>query len=192
MLWALVHDRPGPVRLLAGAAAGGLRTAVDEDLLRVVGAAEAVRIVVVVGNAEIAVIVAARIAPLIGRVRPAGVEAVIVGLVGVAAVLAVQVARQRRTDGAADDDAGNRRRAAAIAARRCREARRSARPRSRPRGQPRSGTPDRNCRRCRCRCACSVGATAHSADRCRNHCRCHSHSHRSNRNRRSGDCRARR
>ena len=40
----------------------------------------------------------ARIAPLILRIGPAGIEAVIVGLVGEAPVVAVEFLRERSTD----------------------------------------------------------------------------------------------
>src|SRR5262245_56589875 len=63
-----VHDSPSPIGLLTGPTARRLRPAVDEDLLRVIRAAEAVGIVVVVGHAEVAVIAVPRIVPLIGGV----------------------------------------------------------------------------------------------------------------------------
>src|SRR5688572_14221238 len=100
---------PGAVRLPACTAAGSLRAAIDEDLLGVVGAAETVGIIVVIRDAETAVMAVARIAPLVDAVRTARVEAVMIGLVGVAAVFAIETAGQGGADCAPDHHARNRR-----------------------------------------------------------------------------------
>src|SRR5258706_13328436 len=88
-------------------AAGSLRTAFDEDLLRIVRAAEAVRVGVVIADPEIAVMAVVGIAPFIGGVGAAGIEALVIGLVGIAPVAAIQALGQRRADGAAGDHASN-------------------------------------------------------------------------------------
>src|SRR5258705_11173308 len=104
----LADDRPGAVRLLAGASGRGLRAPIDEDLLRVVRAAEAVRVSVVIADAELAVMAVVRIAPLILAVGPACREALVIGLVGVAPVVAIHALGESRTDGAAGDHAADR------------------------------------------------------------------------------------
>src|SRR5512133_1890204 len=70
-------NRPGAVGLLAGAAGCGLRAAVDENLLRVIGAAETIRVIIVIRNPEGTILPVALIAPLIAGVGTAGIEAVI-------------------------------------------------------------------------------------------------------------------
>src|SRR4029079_15251813 len=70
------------------------------------GAAKAIRVVVVTAYAEFTAIVVAGIAPLIAA-GPARIEAVVIGLVGIAAVLAAHVPGQRRAHGAAHDHAGD-------------------------------------------------------------------------------------
>src|SRR6185295_5539905 len=110
----LPDNRPGVVGLLAGNARGRLRTSLDEDLLAVIGATESVGIVVVADDAEIAVVAVPRIAPFIGGVGTARIEAVVVRLVGVALIFAIEISGHRRAKRAADDHAGNGR-AAAIA-----------------------------------------------------------------------------
>src|SRR6267154_4240822 len=109
MSYALADDCPTAVRLLAGMATGGLRTALDEDLLRVIRAAEAVRVGVIVADPEIAVMAVVRIAPVIGGIGAAGIEALVIGLVGVAPVAAIHVLGQRRADGATGDHAADSR-----------------------------------------------------------------------------------
>src|SRR5436309_1001143 len=103
----LTDDSPGTIGLAAGPAAGFLGAALNEDGLAEVGAAEAVRVIVIVGDAKLAVVLVLCVLPVIGRVRPSGVEAVVVGLVGVAAVLAVHIFGQRRAKCAADNHASN-------------------------------------------------------------------------------------
>src|SRR5258708_38819092 len=87
----------------------GLRTALDEDLLRIVRTAESVRVVVIIADPEIAIMAVVRIAPFIGGVGAGGVEALVIGLVGVAPVAAIHAFRQSRTNGAARGHATDRR-----------------------------------------------------------------------------------
>src|SRR6185437_10490073 len=99
----------------AGTPGRGLGPALDENFLREIGAAEADAIVVIIVDAEFAVIAAARIAPLIRHARAPRIEAVIIGVVGVAAVLAVHVLGQRRAQRAAHHHARDGRAAAPAA-----------------------------------------------------------------------------
>ena len=61
----LAYDRPGAIGLAASSAARFLRAALDVDGLAIVGTAEAGPIVIVIGNAELAAMVVARIAPFV-------------------------------------------------------------------------------------------------------------------------------
>src|SRR6266568_3579960 len=117
MSYLLADGCPTAIRLLAGMAAGSLRTALDEDLLRIIRAAEAVRVGVVIAHPEIAIMAIVRIAPFIGGVGTPGIEALIIGLVGVAPVAAIHVLGQSRADGAAGDHAADRRDALSTAPR---------------------------------------------------------------------------
>src|SRR6185312_2856599 len=88
----------------------------DVDLLGVIGAAKAVRIVVVIGNPKFSAMVVARIAPLIADIGAAGIETIIIGFVGIAAVFTVQISGQCRTHGAPAKHAGDRRTGTSAAA----------------------------------------------------------------------------
>src|SRR6185369_17035929 len=85
------HDCPCPVRLLASTPRRGLRTAVHEDLLGEVGAAEPALIVIIIVYANLPIITAIWIAPLVGDTCPAGIETVVIRLVSVALVLAIEI-----------------------------------------------------------------------------------------------------
>src|SRR6266700_5841076 len=117
MSYLLADGCPTAVRLLAGMAAGSLRTALDEDLLRIIRAAEAARVGVITADPEIAIMASVRIAPFIGGVGTPGIEALVIGLVGVAPVAAIHVLGQSRAEGAAGDHAPDRCDALAAAAR---------------------------------------------------------------------------
>src|SRR5260221_14551426 len=94
--------------MLAGMSVGRLRTAVDENLLGVIGTAETIGIIVVIGDAEVAGMAISRIAPLIGAVGTTRVEAVIIGLVGIAAIFPLKIAGKCATHRAPDHDACDR------------------------------------------------------------------------------------
>ena len=81
----------------------------DVNPLRVIRAAETVGVFVVVADLELTVSAVARIPPFVLGVWSPGIETVHVSLVRVAAILAIQVARQRRTHRASDHNAGDRR-----------------------------------------------------------------------------------
>src|SRR6267154_568098 len=105
----LADNRPGAVGLLAGAAGSRLRTPVDKDFLAIIRASETGGIVSVVDNVERPGVAVARIAPLIGAVGTAGIESVVIGLVGVAAIFAIEIAGQGGTGYAAENHTGDSR-----------------------------------------------------------------------------------
>src|SRR5713226_7090920 len=105
----LTHDRPGAVGLPAGTAVRGFRPSIDVNPLRVIRAAETVGVFVVVADLELAVIAVVRIPPFVLGVRSSGVETVHVSLIRIAAIIAIQVARQGCTHGASDHNASDRR-----------------------------------------------------------------------------------
>ena len=105
----LSDDGPGAIRLLTGAAAGRLRLTRNEDLLRVSGAAEASRVVRIIADTKISIMSIAWIAPLIRSMGPAGIEAVKIGSVSVAPILAIEILSKGSTQRATDDHARNRR-----------------------------------------------------------------------------------
>src|SRR6185437_10437705 len=109
---------PSSVRLAAGNAARHLGPAMDIDLLRIIRAAVSGPVGVIVSDLEIAVGIAARAAPVIARMRPAGFKAAVIGVDLVTAVLAIQaVVADRTADHAAKDGAHSRTRATLRAAR---------------------------------------------------------------------------
>src|SRR5258707_15653793 len=97
----LAYDGPTAVRLAAGNTVSVIRPALDIGDLAETGAAEAIGIIVIAADTEFAAIVVAGIAPLI-IAGPPCIEAVVIGLVGIAAVLAVHVSGQRRAHRTAD------------------------------------------------------------------------------------------
>ena len=103
-----VHHRPGAIGLSAGVAIRDMPLAADIGCLAVVRAAEAIRIVVIPADAERAAMVVAGIAPVVVAVDAAGIEAGVIGLVGVAAIFAIEIARKRRPHRAADHHACDR------------------------------------------------------------------------------------
>src|SRR5436190_21882013 len=103
----LADNHPGAVGLTASFAAGLLCAALDVDVLRVVGAAETDRIIVIGADAELSAMIIARVLPLIGGIGSAGVEAVGIGFVRVAAVFAAEIVRQCGSHGAPNDHTGD-------------------------------------------------------------------------------------
>ena len=69
----LLDNRPDPVWLATGSAAGGLGRAVYIDLLGIGGAAKAALVIIVITNPEITVMAIIRIFPLPIAVGAAGI-----------------------------------------------------------------------------------------------------------------------
>ena len=86
---ALAHP-PRAIGLSAGNAASDLGAAMDIDLLRIIGAAIAGAVAIIVADFQVTVDVAPRAAPIIAGVRTAGFKAAVIGIDFVAAVLAIQ------------------------------------------------------------------------------------------------------
>ena len=104
---ALTDDCPRTIGLATGSSTRFLRAAININDLAEIGAAEAVRVVVVIGDTKFAIMVSLGIVPLIPRVGPASVETIVIGPVGVTPILTVQNPGKGGTKRPADDHSGD-------------------------------------------------------------------------------------